>query len=246
MKRHCWLSAIPLFLLAGQATAQQLETEIVLSSIDVLDDLVASPDRGIPSRLLREAHAVAVFPHVIKAGFVIGGRHGRGLMSVRREDGNWSNPVFLSITGGSVGFQIGAQSTDLVLVFRTRNGVDSILAGRNKIRLGGDLSIAAGPVGRETGAGTDARLRSEIFSYSRSRGLFAGASLEGAGIRIDWISNEAYYQSDGFSPRDIVTRTDIPTRESALQLVNTLHAIAGPEIPATPPTANEDADPIIK
>lgn len=220
------------------ATGQQLETEIVLSSIDVLDDLVSSPDRGIPERLLREAHAVAVFPHVIKAGFVIGGRHGRGVISVRKDDGAWSNPVFLSITGGSVGFQVGAQSTDLVLVFRTRNGADRILSGRGKLKLGADLSIAAGPVGRETGAATDAQLRSEIFSYSRSRGLFAGASIEGAGIRVDWVSNESYYESEGLSPRDVVSKPDVPVRESAARLIQTLHNVAGP---APPPTAGESS-----
>lgn len=235
MRQNVIVAILSVLAMVSSGQAQQLETEIVLSSIDVLDDLVNAPDRGIPEKLLKEAQAVAVFPHVLKAGFVIGGRHGRGLISVRKEDGSWSNPVFLSITGGSVGFQVGAQSTDVVLVFRTKNGVKSILEGRGKLKLGGDLSIAAGPIGRETGAATDAQLRSEIYSYSRSRGLFAGASVEGAGIKTDWISNENYYDSESMSPRDIISKPDVPVRESAVRLIQTLHDIAGPTIPKSPP-----------
>lgn len=240
MNRYPVLAAVLVFVFATAASAQQLETEIVLSAVDVLDDMVGSPTSGIPKKLLKEAHAVAVFPHVLKAGFVIGGRHGRGVLCIRKDDGSWSNPVFLSITGGSVGFQVGAQSTDIILVFRTKNGVNSILNGRSKIKLGGDISIAAGPAGVEAGAATDAQLRSEIYSYSRSRGLFAGASLEGAGIKVDWIANESYYDSENMLPRDIVSKPGVPVRESAVQLIKTLHDIAGPELP--PPSASKEGD----
>jgi lipid-binding SYLF domain-containing protein len=207
--------------------AQSLENEIVTSSVEVLDDLVASPDKGIPRKLLHDSRAVAVFPHVIKAGFIVGGRHGRGVIVVRNDDNTWSNPAFLTITGGSVGFQAGAQSTDIVLVFRTKAGVDAILTGRDRLKLGGDISVAAGPVGRETGVATDGDFRSEIYSYSRSRGLFAGAALEGAQLKNDWFSNEAYYDNEVLAPRDIVTKKDLPVREPTALLQRTLMSIAG-------------------
>ena len=225
MKRS--FAFLALFVGVASVQAQSLEVEIVNSSIDVLDDLTESSDRGIPRKMLQEAHAVAVFPHVIKAGFIIGGRHGRGLIIVRNPNNTWSNPAFLTITGGSIGFQAGAQSTDLVLVFRTRAGVNAILTGRDRIKLGANLSVAAGPVGREAGASTDLQLRAEIFSYSRNRGLFAGAALEGAQLRNDWFANEAYYDNEVLAPIDIITRTDLPMHEATANLQRTLAAIAG-------------------
>lgn len=213
------------------ARAQPIETEIVLTASDVLRELTQVPDRGIPTKLLREAAAVAIFPGVIKAGFVIGGRHGRGLLAVRHPDGSWSNPLLLSITGGSIGFQAGAESTDLVLIFRSRRGIDRFLAGKGKLKLGGDVSIAAGPIGRESSAATDGRLQSEIFSYSRSRGLFAGASLSGSSLKPDLTANEIYYASDELTPSDILTRADLPVRESTQRLKDTLSELSPPPQP---------------
>jgi lipid-binding SYLF domain-containing protein len=141
-----------------------------------------------------------VIPDVIKAGFVIGGRHGVGMISVKTSDGTWSNPSFISMTGGSIGFQAGVSSTDVVLVFRTQRGVDSIVHG--KFTLGADASVAAGPVGRTAQASTDAQLRAEIYSYSRARGLFAGAALDGSVISIDNDANQAVY-GEGMTPRRI-------------------------------------------
>lgn len=240
MKRS--FAFVALLCCAGICHAQALESEIVQSSVDVLDDLLTSSDRGIPRKLLQEAHAVAVFPHMIKAGFIIGGRHGRGLIIVRNPNGTWSNPAFLTLTGGSIGFQAGAQSTDLVLVFRTRAGVNAILTGRDRIKLGANISLAAGPIGRESGASTDAQLRAEIFSYSRSRGLFAGAALDGATLRNDWFANEAFYDNEVLNPMDIITRTDLPVRESTALLQRTLASIAGkPDNPAGQPPATPPA-----
>jgi len=134
-----------------------------------------------------------VIPDVIKAGFVVGGRHGEGLISVKTRDGTWSNPSYISITGGSVGFQAGVSSTDVILVFRTQRGVDSIVHG--KFTLGADASAAAGPVGRTAQASTDAQLKAEIYSYSRARGLFAGVALDGSALTIDEDANESVYGS---------------------------------------------------
>jgi lipid-binding SYLF domain-containing protein len=139
---------------------------------------------------------------VIKAGLVIGGRHGSGLISIKGADGTWSNPSYIRMSGGSIGFQLGVESTDVILVFRTQRGVDSIVHG--KFTLGADASVAAGPVGRDAHAATDAQLKAEIYSYSRSRGLFAGVALDGSVLAIDNDANQAVY-GDGATPRRIFT-----------------------------------------
>lgn len=162
-------------------------------AVIVLDEIMAAPDQAVPARLLAEAHAIAVIPDVVKASLVLGGRHGRGLVSVRGADGAWSTPSFVSLTGGSIGFQAGVNSTDVVLVFRTPRGVDSIVHG--KFTLGADAAVAAGPVGRSAQASTDAQLKAEIYSYSRSRGLFAGVALDGAVLSIDDDANQRNYGS---------------------------------------------------
>ena len=168
------------------------------AAIRVLDEIMQAPDRAVPRKLLEEAHAIAVIPDVVKAGLVVGGRHGRGLVSVRGADGTWSNPSFLSLTGGSVGFQAGVQATDVVLVFRTARGLDSLVHG--KFTLGADAAVAAGPVGRTAEAKTDAQFRAEIYSYSRARGLFAGVALDGSVLGIDHRANETVY-GPGTTPR---------------------------------------------
>jgi len=159
-----------------------------------------APDRRVPGNLLHEAQAIAVIPDVIKAGLLVGGRRGHGLIVVRGPDGTWSNPSYLTMTGGSIGFQAGVQSTDVVLVFRSQRGVDSIVHG--KFTLGGDASVAAGPVGRSAQASTDAQLKAEIYSYSRARGLFAGVALDGSVLAIDNDANQIVY-GDGVTPRRI-------------------------------------------
>jgi lipid-binding SYLF domain-containing protein len=167
----------------------------------VLAEIMQAPDKRVPGDLLASAEAIAVIPDVVKAGLVVGGRHGKGLLSVRSPDGTWSNPTFISLTGGSIGFQAGVQSTDVVLVFRTRRGVDSVVNG--KFTLGADASVAAGPVGRTANASTDAQLRAEIYSYSRARGLFAGVSLDGAVLAIDHDTNQLAY-GRAVTPRRIL------------------------------------------
>jgi lipid-binding SYLF domain-containing protein len=170
------------------------------NAVRVLGEIMQAPDKAIPSDLLRDAKAIAVIPDMIKAGFIFGGRRGEGLISVKTRDGTWSNPSFITMTGGSVGFQAGVSSTDVILVFRTQRGVDSIVNG--KFTLGADASAAAGPVGRTASAATDGQLKAEIYSYSRTRGLFAGVALDGSALRIDYDANAAIY-GPGITPRRI-------------------------------------------
>lgn len=188
MKLFCALliALLPLPLLAGEK-----EDDRARDAVTVLDEIMRAPDQAVPERLLQEAHAIAVIPNVVKAGFVVGGRAGKGLISLKTADGTWSNPSYLKLTGASVGFQAGVQATDVVLVFASRRGVDSIVNG--KFTLGADASVAAGPVGRTAQASTDGQLKAEIYSYSRARGLFAGVALDGAVIAIDHRANQAVY-----------------------------------------------------
>lgn len=186
------LLLIALTATAGSAAASRIDQEEKLDSvIEVLEKASRIPEQGIPPRLLRGAQGIAVVPGVIKAGFMIGGSYGKGLLLVRNEQGQWNPPLFIALAAGSFGWQIGAQSTDVVLVFKTRRSIDGIIHGT--FTLGADAAIAAGPVGRRGEAATDAELKAEILSYSRSRGLFAGVSLEGSNIAIDHDANQSYY-----------------------------------------------------
>jgi lipid-binding SYLF domain-containing protein len=164
------------------------------NAVRVLGEIQAIPESAIPDKLLDEARAIVVVPDTIKAGLVVGGRRGHGLMSVRTADGGWSNPVFVKLTGGSVGLQVGVQSSDVVLVFRSERGLDSIVNG--KFTLGADAGVAAGPMGRNASASTDGQMKAEIWSWSRARGLFAGVALDGAVLSMDDKANEAVYGQD--------------------------------------------------
>ncbi len=167
-------------------------SKIVADAMAVLQELRSAPDAGIPDALLSRCHALAVFPSVYKGGLFIGASYGNGILMVRdKRDCNWKGPIFLTLKGGSFGWQIGVKSTDLVLVITNKRGVDSFL--KNNVTLGGDISVAAGPVGRKAGIGTDAALRAEVYSYSRSKGFFAGISLEGCYIAHDYEANRIFY-----------------------------------------------------
>src|SRR5213078_3571174 len=145
----------------------------------------------IPQKLLEITQGIIVIPKLINAGFVVGGKRGRGIAVVKRQDGTWSDPVFVTLTGGSIGFQVGVQSIDLVLVFKNRETLEKI--GKGSFTLGGDASITAGPVGRNSSASTDYKLEAEVYSYSRSKGLFAGISLSGSALDVDSKANENFY-----------------------------------------------------
>ena len=192
----------------SQSAKQELSGDLkdaadrVRKSTDVFNELVTTPDRGIPTDLLSRAEAVIVIPTLVKGGFIVGAKHGKGIVSVRRAAGTaaaggdpgeaaWSGPAFIKMTGGTIGWQIGLQSVDLVLLVMNRKGVDDLLSDR--FTVGGSLSVAAGPVGRSGNAATDIKAQSEILGYSRAQGLFAGATLEGASIRNDDDENEALY-----------------------------------------------------
>jgi len=180
------------------ASAEELSR--VEDAIDVFKQVHAIPEQRIPGWLLKDAEGIAIIPGVIKAGFVVGGRRGKGVLSVRSDQGSWSNPSFITLTGGSIGFQAGVQSTDVILVFKTRRSIEGIVNG--KFTLGADASVAAGPVGRQANAATDVKLKAEIYAYSRSRGLFAGVSLDGSALRIHHKANEEVY-GKGTTPRRI-------------------------------------------
>jgi lipid-binding SYLF domain-containing protein len=220
----------------GPVLAGGKEIALVGQATEVLDVSAKVPEKGIPANLLQQAQGVLILPDVVKASFVFGGRHGHGLFLVRTKTG-WSNPIFVTLTGGSFGWQAGLQSADLVLVFTTSQGVDRLLKGRGKLTLGVDASIAAGPVGRQASAATDAMLRAEIYSYSRSRGLFLGLALEGDSVLIDWTANDHFYGRNNVTPADILTGNAISTPEPALTLRTLLASMTAPPIPppAGPP-----------
>jgi SH3 domain-containing YSC84-like protein 1 len=187
----------------------------------VLKEIIDIPD-NIPQDLLDKANCVVIYPSVLKAAFVIGGSYGRGAMTCRKGEnftGSWGAPTMMALEGGSFGFQLGGQATDFVLLVMNEGGARGILAG--KAKLGGDASVAAGPVGRNASAETDVTLRSEILSYSRSRGLFAGVSLEGSTIRPDNKANKKIY-GEKLEAKQIVLSDQVKVPAAAEQLVSTL------------------------
>lgn len=207
------------------------EREIVIESGQVLREIMAIPARGIPRSLLHEAQGLVVVPGMIRGGFVFGVKFGRGIALSRDADGQWSNPVFIRVTGANFGFQAGLQSTDLVLVFRNRTSIESLMRGR--FTIGGNAAAAAGPVGRSMSAATDLQLRSEILSYSRSRGLFAGVAIDGAVMNPDSRATATFYNQTLANPRGVAP--DVASQ--FLTLLNQLSA-APTESPA--PISQED------
>jgi lipid-binding SYLF domain-containing protein len=192
-----WALTLGLCLSASAAVAQSFAQSdadaTVRQSEQVLAEIMAMPGKAIPEYLLSEAQGVVIVPNVIKIGFIAGVRRGHGVVMVRDAEGEWSLPQFVTLTGGSVGWQAGIQGTDVVLVFTTAKGVQGLMQG--KFTIGADASVSAGPVGRNAAAGTDATLKSEILSYSRSRGLFLGVAIDGSVLEIDGIGHAAYYGS---------------------------------------------------
>src|SRR5947207_6837452 len=190
---------------------------------EVLQQFQELQIRQIPESLLANVHAVAIIPDVIKLGFIVGGQRGHGVIIIRQPDGSWRARIFIPMTGGSVGWQAGAQATDFVLVFKTQKSVDGLLRGT--FTLGADAAIAAGPVGRRAGAATDAELKAEIYSYSRSRGLFAGVSLEGSALQVNDHANASYYglTVPGGPPPAVP-----PAAEKLVQIIATLATRSSP------------------
>jgi lipid-binding SYLF domain-containing protein len=182
--------------------AQSDEAERVREATTVLSEIMNAPDHAVPNSIAGKAEGIAVFPSLLKGGFVVGAQWGRGLISARdREKGTWSSPAFLTITGGSFGAQVGGQAVDLVLVIMSRRGLTQLLG--NQFKIGVDAAAAAGPVGRNAEASTDIQLRAQILSYSRSRGLYIGVTLNGATIREDRDANKRFY-GERFHSKEIV------------------------------------------
>jgi lipid-binding SYLF domain-containing protein len=206
------LLLLPVFGLA----AQSREIRKVEDATLVFQDITSIRDKTIPDSLLQNARALALIPGVVKAGFVVGGEFGRGVLLAKGEDGRWSNPVFVTLSGGGIGFQIGIRSTDLLLVFRTDQSVNTVLRGN--LTLGVDLAVAAGPLGRQAQATTDLELKAEIYSYSRSKGFFAGLSLDGAVLTVDDEANAAFYKNDQLGAREILRSGNLAAPGSAAEL----------------------------
>jgi lipid-binding SYLF domain-containing protein len=199
----CLMAFLASSLPAGlKAAEEEPGAERIAKSVVVLREMIELPEEGLPSTILERCHGIAVIPGVIKAAYGFGGQYGRGLVVIRNEDGTWSNPAFISLIGGSLGWQIGIQKADIVLVFKTGKSIDNIASG--KVTLGADLSVSAGPVGRSAEASTDLDMEAEIYSYSRSKGLFAGISIKGASIQIDKDANKAFYGDAGLTAHDIL------------------------------------------
>jgi len=174
----------------AQAPPDSQEASRLRESITVLNEVMATSDTSIPSSIAAKAEGIAIFPGTLKAGFIFGGMRGRGVLSARTAAG-WSLPTFMTLTGGSIGLQIGGQAADLVLIIMNRRGLEQFV--RNQFKFGADAAVAAGPVGREAQANTDLQLRAEILSYSRSRGLFAGVTINGSTVRADLDANQRFY-----------------------------------------------------
>jgi lipid-binding SYLF domain-containing protein len=205
---------------AGLAQSHKLKDEAKQSekAAKVFQEIMDTPDKGIPSELLDNAECVAVFPDVIKAGFIVGGRGGRGVASCRTARG-WSAPAFFNLGGGSIGLQIGAQSTDFVLLFMNKQGLNSLLS--DKFEIGADASVAAGPVGRQAGASTDVKLDAQILSYSRSKGLFAGVELKGVVINSDKDDMRDVY-GEGVTAKAVLQENKVTAPDSVRALPSAL------------------------
>src|SRR5262245_61937347 len=209
--------AASISLAQGEEKKESDQAKRIADATTVINEL-AGMSEGPPHHLLEKTAGVVVIPGLIKAGLGIGGKHGSGLLSIKNADGTWTEPVFVKMTGGSIGFQIGASSTDLVLLFMREKNIRDVLDG--EFTLGGNASVAAGPVGRTGSADTSAKMDAEIYSYSRSRGAFAGVSLDGSKLYVDKSGNAQYYGEEA-TPNSIVSgagTADSPTAKFRLAL----------------------------
>jgi lipid-binding SYLF domain-containing protein len=220
MKRKMLLGALMLVCVLPVVAADKEEKveDRINKSATVLKEILGIPD-GIPKDLLNKSYCVVIFPSVKKAAFVVGGSYGRGLITCRKGhdfSGSWSTPAMFALEAGSFGFQIGGQETDFVLLVMNDSGANSVMS--SKVKLGGDASVAAGPVGRDAAAATDIVMKAEILSYSRAQGLFAGVSLEGSTLRSDDGANKALYGKE-LSAKEIVREGKAPPPPSAQRLL---------------------------
>jgi SH3 domain-containing YSC84-like protein 1 len=223
MKKVCVGLVGFLFLAALTFADAKKEQERVENAGKVIEEILNVPD-NVPQDLLDKTKCVVVLPSVIKFAIGIGGSYGRGVMTCRTGEnfnGPWGAPSIIALEGGSVGLQLGGQATDFVLLLMSQRSGEAVLS--SKVKLGADASAAAGPKGRDAAAATDVTLRAEILTYSRSRGLFAGISLEGSTLRPDKNGNKDLYDKD-LSPKDIVLKGAVPPPTSAQELLSTLNS----------------------
>lgn len=206
--------------ISGFAQSKAKVEEKLADVVTVLTEMQALPEQEVPAAILNRAEAVMIIPKVIKGGLVIGGRHGKGIALIKNDRGEWSNPIFVNISGGSVGWQIGAQSTDVILVFKSSKKLEKF--EKNEFTLGADAAVAAGPVGRQVGAGTDISFDAEVYSYSRSRGIFAGVSLEGSSINLNENAIKTYY-GRVLSPQQIYFNKGLKVSQRVSQIKQKLH-----------------------
>ena len=209
------------------ALAKEDNDQTLKDSLAVIDEIMNSPDQEIPTELISQAKAVLIFPTLVKAGFLVGGRYGNGVASMRsRNSGKFGPPTFLTQAGLSVGFQIGAEAVDLVLLVMTQRGLESLL--KDELTLGADAAVSAGPVGRHAEAATDIRMKGEIYSYSRSKGAFAGVSLKGTVISTDKGANFDYY-GQSLKAKDILMRGKVKKiPDSGKRFIEELNFLAPP------------------
>ncbi len=202
-------------LFAGLSYASESAAERLKSSAEVLTEIMATPDKGIPQELLEKSECIIIVPGMKKAAFIVGGNYGRGFMLCRQTSGTgWSAPAGVKVEGGSVGFQIGGSETDVIMLVMNQGGVEKLLS--SKFTLGADVSVAAGPVGRASSAGTDLKMTAEILTYSRSRGVFAGVALDGATLRPDDDSNGELYPTKPTNKEIVAGKTEAPAAASQL------------------------------
>ena len=193
MKRFlavCVLLSVATAAVAAESDDENKAEDRIKAAANVLDEIQSAPDQGVPEEVLGSAECVAIVPSMLKGGFIVGARYGRGVASCRTPKG-WSAPAFFAVQGGSVGLQIGGQAVDLVMLIMNQDGMRNLLS--SKFKLGADASVAAGPVGRHAAADTDWKLRAQVLSYSRARGAFAGLELSGAAIKQDKDSTREFY-----------------------------------------------------
>lgn len=221
-----------LFFATTAQAATDGQAELLSNATAVMSEILDSPDEQIPSELLSKTSAIIIFPTMLKGGFMFAARFGQGVVTARsRTTGEWSPPSFMTTLGGSFGFQIGAEAVDLILLVMTQRGIDGLL--RDKFTLGGDAAIAAGPVGRHAEAGADVLMQGEIYSYSRSKGVFAGISLDGTVISTDQKANEAYYGHAAVTPANILFEGKAGKYpESTKRFIKEMNRLAPPPKPS--------------
>ncbi|MFM8578699.1 MAG: lipid-binding SYLF domain-containing protein [Planctomycetaceae bacterium] len=213
----------------AQAVPGAREVETVIAARQTFDQFCGLSIESIPQNMLASAEGIAIFPNMIKGGFILGANYGQGVVLLRNTDRSWSPPVMAAMGGGSIGFQVGVQASDVVLIFATPRSLQGLMNGQ-KVTLGADASVALGPVGRQANAGTDARLGAEIYSYARSRGLFLGVSFSGAELSIDNNANAVLYGRFGVTTADVFGNRGLAIRPEVMQLVADLNARSGQSV----------------